>query len=143
MERRRREGESERENQAASLLARSIHTTSNHPTTRPDHPPRLYPTAQSLGHCVALTRQRHPISSARLPSHARICNIDLRVCVYTGAHADSHRAGNTDRWSYWRDRRRCHRLSPSSGTDWPRSIWSTRLSSDWSGVFSDDQPGES
>lgn len=52
---------------SAPLLARSIHTTSNHPTNSPSAPPSR--TAQPSTTVRRSTRQRHPISSARLPPH--------------------------------------------------------------------------
>lgn len=79
-EKRARERKREMEKESALLLARSIHTTQP-PSQPPTHTYILYPIAQPLDHCVALTRQRHLISSA-LPMHAHT-HIDTMYIEWT------------------------------------------------------------
>lgn len=72
-----REGKRNGERESGCSSPRSINThyTTTQPTPNPQPTHTLCPMAQPLDHCVALTRQRHPISSA-LPNHRTY------ICTY-------------------------------------------------------------
>lgn len=108
--------EGEREKEGHSLLSspRSINTHYQQP---PDQPPSAsLPHGATLDHCVVLARQRHPISSARLPP--RYTRMHIQVHTHTHAHtSDRHTPSGQYRSLLCGRNRRRRRLFTLIGRD--------------------------